>query len=294
VSIKIFINTKLKAKNINLLCISFVFPCSTFPTFSPFKRPKLKTNHPTTSIKMKAAVATTLLALTATAVSARPSRSRLSARQTTCLLDTVSNPDSTDIENAINQWASDVSTVNNYLNIVQEGGFSDPNDLLAATQAIFITASDEPCQFQTLKNNPDAQGDNVVPKFACAISDLDGIFGTGVLDNLNAIIADPSNTDTVTNAVASINIARCCNVLPDVDTLFLDSATDFGIANLVPLSVPRENACANIECTPACAGLDNGSAGGATPSASAVPSAAPSAVASAAPSAAAPSGARKL
>ena len=235
---------------------------------------------------MKAAVATTLLAFTATAVSARPSRARLSARQTTCLLNTVSNPDSTDIENAINQWASDVSTVNNYLNIIEEGGLSDPNDLLAATQAIFITASDEPCQFQTLKNNPDAQGDNVVPKFACAISDLDGIFGTGVLDQLNDIIADPSNTDTVTNAVANINIARCCNVLPDVDTLFQDSAVDFGIADQVPLSVPREDACANIQCTPACAGLDNGSAGGATPSA--VPSAAPSA---AAPSAAAASSA---
>ena len=233
---------------------------------------------------MKAAVATTLLAFTATAVSARPSRARLSARQTTCLLNTVSNPDSTDIENAINQWASDVSTVNNYLNIIEEGGLSDPNDLLAATQAIFVTASDEPCQFQTLKNNPDAQGDNVVPKFACAISDLDGIFGTGVLDQLNDIIADPSNTDTVTNAVANINIARCCNVLPDVDTLFLDSAVDFGIADQVPLSVPREDACANIQCTPACAGLDNGSAGGATPSA----------VPSAAPSAAAPSGAAKF
>ena len=235
---------------------------------------------------MKAAVATTLLAFTATAVSARPSRARLSARQTTCLLNTVSNPDSTDIENAINQWASDVSTVNNYLNIIEEGGLSDPNDLLAATQAIFITASDEPCQFQTLKNNPDAQGANVVPKFACAISDLDGIFGTGVLDQLNDIIADPSNTDTVTTAVANINIARCCNVLPDVDTLFLDSAVDFGIADQVPLSVPREDACANIQCTPACAGLDNGSAGRATPSA--VPSAAPSA---AAPSAAAASSA---
>ena len=240
---------------------------------------------------MKAVVATTLLALTATAVSARPSRYRLASRQTSCLLNTVSNPDSTDVINAINQWASDVSTVNNYLNIIDAGGFASTDDLLAATQAIFVTASDEPCQFQTLKNNPDAQGANVVPKFACAISDLDGIFGTGVLDNLNAIIADPGNTDTVTNAVANINIARCCNVLPDVDTLFLDSATDFGVANQVPLSVPRENACANIQCTPACAGLDNGSAGGATPSA--VPSASPSAVASGSPSAVA-SGATKI
>jgi hypothetical protein len=209
---------------------------------------------------MKATIATSLLALTL-AVSARPSPSRLTRRQDTCLLDTVSNPDSTDVENAINQWASDVSTVNEYLNVIAAGGLSDPTDLLAATQAVLLSAQDEPCQFQTLKNNPDAQGSNVVPKFACAISDLDSVFGPHVLDNLNMIISDPSDTTTVANAVQDINNFRCCNVLPDVDTLFLDSAVDFGIANVVPLSVPRENACASITCTPACAGLDNGSAG---------------------------------
>ena len=202
---------------------------------------------------------TAILAFTS-ATLARPSQ-RLRARQTTCLLDTVADPSSTDVENAINQWASDVSTVNLFLDTIEAGGLSDPNDLLAATQAVLISASDEPCQFGTLKNNPDAQGAAVVPKFACAISDLDSVFGPHVLDNLNAIIADPTNTDTVTNAVADINVFRCCNVLPDVDTLFLDSAVDFGIADQVPLSVPRENACANIQCTPACEGLDNGSAG---------------------------------
>ena len=202
---------------------------------------------------MKSTTAAAVLAFAAAATC-----SPLLKRQDTCILNTASNPSQQDVINAINQWAVDVSTVNDFLNNV--GSVTDPTDLLTKTQAVLLNAQDEPCQFQTLKNNPDLQG-VVVPKFSCAVSDLDSVFGPHVLDNLNAIIADPSNTDTVTNAVADINVFRCCNVLPDVDTLFLDSATDFGVADQVPLSVPRENACANIQCTPACDGLNNGSAG---------------------------------
>ena len=44
-------------------------------------------------------------------------------------------------------------------------------------------------------------------------------------------------------------------VLPNVDTLFLNSATLLDVANQVPLSVSPEDACANIRCTPACARL---------------------------------------
>ena len=208
---------------------------------------------------MKATIATSLLAITSLA-SAHPSSSRLRTRQTSCLLNTVSNPSTQDIENAIFQWNDDVNSVNQFLNTIAEGGLTNPSDLLAATQAVLVSASDEPCQFQTLQNNADFQG-AVVPKLSCAISDLSSVFQPHVLDNLNAIIANPNDTQTVTNAVADINVFRCCNVLPDVDTLFLDSATDSGIANVVPLSVAREEACASIGCTPACDGLDNGSAG---------------------------------
>jgi hypothetical protein len=209
---------------------------------------------------MKATIATSLLAVTSLAA-ARPSSYKLRSRQTSCILDTVANPSTQDIENAIIQWNDDVNTVNEFLNTIADGGLTNPSDLLAATQAVFVSASDEPCQFQTLQNNADFQGGDLVPKLSCAISDLSSVFQPHVLDNLNAIIANPNNTVTVTNAVADINIFRCCNVLPDVDTLFLDSATDSGIANVVPLSVSREEACASISCTPACDGLDNGSAG---------------------------------
>ena len=203
---------------------------------------------------MKSSSAAAILAFAASVTS-----SPLFRRQGTCIVNTVSNPSSTDIVNAINQWAIDVSAVNDYLNTV--GSITDPNDLLIKTQAVLMNAQDEPCQFKTLKNNPDASGPGVQPKFACAVGDLDSVFQLHVLDNLNAIIADPSNTDTVANAVADINIKRCCNVLPDVDTLFLNSAVDFGVADQVPLSVPREDACADIDCVPACDGLADGSAG---------------------------------
>lgn len=208
---------------------------------------------------MKAIIATSLAL--ATLAAARPS-TNLRTRQSSCLLDTVSNPSTQDIENAINQWASDVSTVNSFLDAVAAGTFStsDPADLQAIASAILVSASDEPCQFQTLQNNADFQG-GVVAKLQCAIDDLSSVFQPHVLDNLNDIINNPSDADIVSNAVQDINNFRCCNVLPDVDTLFLDSAVDSGISDQVPLSVPREQACASITCTPACQGLDNGSAG---------------------------------
>lgn len=111
-----------------------------------------------------------------------------------------------------------------------------------------LSAQDEPCQLSTLLNNPDAQANALSDAFACAAADLGNVFGAHVLDNLNTIIDDPANVDAAAAAVADIDNFRCCNVLPDVDLLRVDSADDFGVADRVPITAPREDACAAVDC----------------------------------------------
>ena len=88
--------------------------------------------------------------------------------------------------------------------------------------------------------------------FTCAVQDLMNVFQIHVLDNLMNIIANPDDDTTVQTAVDDINAFRCCNVLPDADILWLDSAADNGIVGQVTITAGRENACANIICTPFC------------------------------------------
>lgn len=200
----------------------------------------------------------------ASASAAATPRSRLQRQADTCILDTVGNPSALDAESAINQWFSDVSNVNNFLNGVHDI-VDDPASLLAAAQTTLLSAQDEPCQFKTLTNNPDFSG-GVTAAFDCAVADLGNVFGPHVLTNLQNIIADPSDTAGAVAAVADINTFRCCNVLPDADLIWLDSADDNGISNVVPITAPRPDACASIDCSTVstaanCRSLDNGASG---------------------------------
>ena len=72
------------------------------------------------------------------------------------------------------------------------------------------------------------------------------------------IINFPGREEIVKNAVQDINNVRCCNVLPDVDLLWLDSADLEGISNRVPITAQRENACKNFDCTGRCKAKNNG------------------------------------
>lgn len=47
----------------------------------------------------------------------------------------------------------------------------------------------------------------------------------------------------------NINQVRCCNVLPDLDVLWLEAAEDEGLIGQVNTAVPRPNACASIVCS---------------------------------------------
>ncbi|KAK4550305.1 hypothetical protein LTR36_003272 [Oleoguttula mirabilis] len=212
---------------------------------------------------MKSFTAALVLALAAAATAAPSSRLRSAKRQSgTCLLDTVSNnPSVQDIENAINQWNDDVNTVNAYLN--DFGNLAGPDAIVSATQQVLLSAQDEPCQFATLTSNSDFVGGSVTAAFDCANTDLGLVFKEHVLDNLNTIIQNPSDPPTFNAAVGDINFFRCCNVLPDADILWRDSAEDNGLGLSVNTVAGRPDACASIDCTGIddCKALDNGAFG---------------------------------
>lgn len=71
------------------------------------------------------------------------------------------------------------------------------------------------------------------------------VFQAGVLNQLQNIINDPTNTDLVAASVATINNTRCLRVLPDVDALW---PAAFAAVNVGPPPAPaeREAACAAI------------------------------------------------
>ncbi|KAF1356175.1 hypothetical protein BDV97DRAFT_341190 [Delphinella strobiligena] len=193
---------------------------------------------------MKSFAAVSVLALAASAAAAP---SRFTRRQTgTCLLNSVNNPSQTQTEASINQWFSDVTTVNTFLN--DAATFTLGADIQGQAETTLLSAQDEPCQLTTLSSIDGIGATDTSTQFGCAVQDLMNVFGPHVIDNLNDIINDPNDATVVHTAVDDINIFRCCNVLPDVDIIWQDSADDEGISNLVPTTAPREVACAGITC----------------------------------------------
>jgi len=203
---------------------------------------------------MKSFTTTAILSLTVAAYAA-PTRHSVRQTPSTCIVATVYNPNVDQISASITQWFNDVVTVNAFLD-----GFAANNlatDVATAAQNALNNAQDEPCQLATLSSNASARAVDT-DAFNCAASDLMDIFGVHVIDNLNLIIANPTNTQIVTQAVADINQFRCCNVLTDATILWLDNAADNGIVGTVQTNAPREQACSSIQCSQKCTGFDNG------------------------------------
>jgi hypothetical protein len=213
----------------------------------------------------------------AVAATARPQRTH--AKRDTCMLNTVSSTSPSDIEASINQWNLDVTNVNNFLNDVASGVVTGGSTLQQRAMEAFNFAQDEPCQLQTLANIVSASQGELVSSarlaavksqclmkeqntiaYQCAIGDLQNVFGTHVLTNLQNIISNPNSTAVVSAAVSDINVFRCCNVLPDASILWLDSAVFAGISNEVPTCAGRPNACSSISCQESCQ-VDNGDFG---------------------------------
>jgi hypothetical protein len=71
------------------------------------------------------------------------------------------------------------------------------------------------------------------------------VFQAGVLDQLQIVINNPTDTALVQSSVDTINDTRCLRVLPDVDALWQAA---FAAVNIGPPPAPaqREAACATI------------------------------------------------
>ena len=166
--------------------------------------------------------------------------SLLSARQASSSCE----PAVRTVINAIDEWNTDVDTVNDFLdNDVQLTGTA----LQDAARNALDFANNEPVQLEIFAciagitggtNNPDVN----------ALMNLMKVFEPGVINQLLNIIQNPNNNNVVQNAVDRINQVRCCNVLPDLDVLWLAAAETEGIVGQVNTDVPRPNACANIQC----------------------------------------------
>lgn len=146
-------------------------------------------------------------------------------------------PSGLDVINSVNSWTNDVTQVNSFLN----SAASLSGDALAtAAQTAFGFASDEPNQLMLEASLPGLSQAGLD-----AAADLMQVFQAGVLDQLQNIINDPTNTDLVTSSVETINDTHCLRVLPDVDALW---PAAFAAVNVGPPPAPaqREAACAAI------------------------------------------------
>jgi hypothetical protein len=187
---------------------------------------------------MKSFVAASLLALVG-ASAAAPSTLRFAKRDSPngCGGD----PGQTGVVNAINAWNNDVVTVNAFLDAAPG---LDPAGLVEQLEGALNSAQDEPNQLQVLACESDVSGTAA----QTAADDLFNGFMNNVIIPLQTITANTGDSDVVSSNLATINQFRCCNVLPDLDILWSETAEDEGVANLVPLSPPRPNACASITC----------------------------------------------
>ncbi|KAK3714024.1 hypothetical protein LTR37_008053 [Vermiconidia calcicola] len=177
-------------------------------------------------------------------------------RHSTCIVDTVANPNTDQLTASINSWFNDVVAVNSFLNGVADGSITD---LGSAAPSALVNAQDEPCQLATLSSTADLNPGT--DAFDCAVADLERVFGDHVIAKLNTIFSNPNATTTVQAAVDGINSFRCFNVLSDATIIWLDNAAESGLVGSVPTDAPREDACSSITCTHASTALDNGPIG---------------------------------
>lgn len=190
---------------------------------------------------MKSFVAASILALVG-ASAALPSTLRYAKRDSPngCGAD----PGSQAVINAINQWNSDVETVNAFLELAASSG-NDPSTLAAHIGSVISAASDEPNQLQVLACEISVSAD---PDTQDAVNDLFNNFGNLVVAPLEVIQANINDASAVQENLATVNQFRCCNVLPDLDKIWLFDADDEGVSNVVIFTAPRPSTCAGVPC----------------------------------------------
>lgn len=198
---------------------------------------------------MKTTASSILLLAAAAGIFASPTaRNANYKRQTGCILPTISPVDGFGAALSIGQWNKDVNAVNNFLDNAS-AFIGNARQLSEQASAALTAASDEPCQLGTLSSNPALDFSSTSFGPGCAVANLNQVF-SGVLSNLQDIINDPGNEDGANTAVNSINLIRCCGVLPDLDILWkatLDAAGQSS-SDSIPSSPARPAACASISC----------------------------------------------
>lgn len=232
---------------------------------------------------MKSFITASTLALAATTI-AHSGPNRLRKRND---VPTVDDPTAQDVQTAINEWNTDVVNVNAFL----ENAPNDLDDLptLGANAHAVASnfAAEEPNQLGTLTNwfsGNDANNPDTAPDaFNCATNDLavgqtigstTFNFKSLVLDLFADIVEDAAagNRDAVENLLNVVNSYRCCNVLPDLDIIWRDTAisADLVIQSSilpgVPITPARPSTCSAFDCSQVegastCATEDNGSFG---------------------------------
>ncbi|KAH0831792.1 hypothetical protein AYO21_06315 [Fonsecaea monophora] len=189
---------------------------------------------------MKSFVTASLLALVG-ASAAASSNLRFAKRNNpdnSCGAD----PGSSAIANAINQWNSDVVTVNGFL---EQAASLDPTTLMADLANALTAAQNEPNQLNVLACESDVSSGTPAQN---AANDLFNGFEKNVLVPLGNIMANAGDSNNVATQLQTINQFRCCHVLPDLDALWSSTAEDEGVANIAPISAPRPSTCASISC----------------------------------------------
>ena len=174
--------------------------------------------------------ATMMLAALFGSSMAIPTSMHLTKRQTA--------PDQGAVVASINSWNSDVAMVNSFLNTPPTTGQAYGN--FASFTLGF--ARDEPTQLMVLSGVP-----GLSQAATDAVANLMQVFG-GVLTNLQDIIDNQNDINVINQDIANINQIRCCNVLPDLDSLWTSAAEEVDAEDLVNLIVPRETACATVTC----------------------------------------------
>ncbi|EXJ93726.1 hypothetical protein A1O1_02119 [Capronia coronata CBS 617.96] len=191
---------------------------------------------------MKSFIAASLLTLIAASAAAPSSRVLRFAKRDSPNGCSGGDPGAQGVIDAINQWNSDVETVNLFLEVAPTLAVIDLDIQL---EGVLNAAQDEPNQLQILACESD-----VFPgtDAQAAVDDLFNGFEDNVLTPLGNIVASTGNADIVASNLHTINQFRCCSVLPDLDTLWTATAVDEGVANVVPIAAPRPSTCASITC----------------------------------------------
>ncbi|KAF7933700.1 uncharacterized protein EAE98_003409 [Botrytis deweyae] len=171
--------------------------------------------------------ASTSFAATTTTTSAAKAASPVKIA-TPKVLKPATPPTANDVKNSLDNWATSVNTVNEYLD--------DPNNSTKLKTAIAF-AKDEPVQLATLMKTPNLSPDGIksakvlMANFPSIVSNLQNVY-TGVM--------------TTQDATMAVNFNRCCTVLPNIGSLWAAATNASKVQESPPPNLEAQ--CGMMNC----------------------------------------------